>query len=292
MIEYTRTKGKNKGTFKAYTEDEAKELGIKYKYWKELEPTDVGEYWALSDDGYIGEVLNVQYYGNKNNESRKNVKLLYGTSWVNNKNKIEILKNIKTRCFSQQNPLSYNDRVGRERKAKRFAKLVAQMRVNGNWPLTNEQLTMLGTVYNPREAMPLVKAKYLLKNKGVQQLVNEEITKILLTKGLDKAWTIEKAKAIVEGAIETNQFKDADKALEKFERWNKMVESKVEQTQTIEAQAIQQIGDILSGQKLKLEQKTKGELHEGNIIPDRTTEEVEGRFGSSSATTERSADEE
>lgn len=261
MIEFVRRYGKRKGQYVVYTEDEAKEKGIKYKYWKDLEVADIDEYWGLSDDGYVGETWNVRFYQQKR-AIRKEVKLSYGASWVTQYAKIEFLKNYEFKNYSNMIPDSYEKKMVKTTRAKRFSKLVAEMRVTGNYPLSETQLATLGRVYDPKENMPIVKAKFLLKNKDIQSMVDDEIKRILNEQGTGRQWTADMAKKIVEKAIQSGDFSSAHKALDRFERWNEMQPNKTEQTNTLELNAFKEIEGLLEGKKLKLEQKTKGEVHE------------------------------
>ena len=76
-------KHRDKGTrsYNIFTEREAKEEGIEYKYWKDA---DIGEY-ALSDDKYVALVLQKKTYEANNGLSNTYIRLPFGYAFHNPK---------------------------------------------------------------------------------------------------------------------------------------------------------------------------------------------------------------
>ena len=70
-----------KKAYTVYTEPEAKTLDLKYKHWKEAEE---GEY-ALSDDGFVAEVIKRKLYNNDRGGKNIYLKMPYGYVMYNPK---------------------------------------------------------------------------------------------------------------------------------------------------------------------------------------------------------------
>ena len=143
--------------------------------------------------------------------------------------------------------LSRQDKL--KSRLKRVAKLYAKMLLNGNidW-------IKLGNVYNTKEKLPDVKAKKLVRQAIVQEMVTEEILKIYESNGITADFVLKKRLEVLNEAL-SNDKKDltnANKVLESFE--SKLIDN-VKQQETREIQQISFVDMLPDGNKAKLTAK-------------------------------------
>ena len=81
-------KDKGRVSYKIYTKEEADAKKIEYKYWKEAE---IGEY-ALTDDNYVGEVIQKKKYKSNNGVNSYYVRMPFGYAFHSPKYPTQKLK--------------------------------------------------------------------------------------------------------------------------------------------------------------------------------------------------------
>ena len=81
-------KDKGRVSYKIYTKEEADAKEIEYKYWKEAE---IGEY-ALTDDNYVGEVIQKKKYKSNNGVNSYYVRMPFGYAFHSPKYPTQKLK--------------------------------------------------------------------------------------------------------------------------------------------------------------------------------------------------------
>lgn len=96
-------------------------------------------------------------------------------------------------------------------RIRRFASLYARMLIKGN---INNQTLM--NVYDRYEKKPGWKVQNLLKRKAIQNMINEEITKLYDNQGITPHFVIQKQLEVLNKAIEKEDLTNANKVLESF----------------------------------------------------------------------------
>lgn len=243
--------------YKIYTEEEAKEKGIEYKHWKEVEVGDQGK-WCLSDDGYVAEVIAVKQYKPKyQNRLAYDLYLPYTRKFVTKiykGEKVEFLPHWKTQCWrSTPNENWENSLKGRRWRS--FARVWALMTINGY-----VDYNLLGKIVKPYHRVPEWYATKKLKNAKVEKICMRELTKLLEERGAGQGETIDmilKAAKYAEGAKSSKDMLAVAKTLAEM---HGMEPKKVRTTEKIE-------GDFEG-------MLDRGSV-KGNISGERTTESTE-----------------
>jgi hypothetical protein len=150
----------------------------------------------------------------------------------------------------------------RRQRLQRFIKVYARMLLNGT-----VDFNKLGKVYNSKELIPEAKAKKILRNREVAQMVTDEIAKIYESNGITPDFILKKRLEVLNEAL-SNDKKDltnANKVLESFE--SKLIDNKKEVSST-ETQQISFVGMLETGEKAKLTGKrTVKQIKQGNGKP-------------------------
>lgn len=247
-----------------YTEEECDTQGISYKYWKDITQKDIGKVLALSDDGYCGRVIKVKEYI-KGKKRYKLVKLSYGVSFVKKESKILFEENYKYNCYSEIKPAYWLDKEARKERMKRFAYLLALMKLNGkiDWD-------KLGKSYRPDWKYPAISAKILATKKRVKEMVDEEIRKLLKLQGIDEEWIIVKTKKAMKIAEDNGEVANMMKVIDKTSKWLGMDGNVVKETQTLELEEKKLLEDKIQQQKkIKMQRELEGE----NLLEDNNESE-------------------
>ena len=116
---------------------------------------------------------------------------------------------------------------------KRFAQTYAQMLISGKF-----DWGALIRTYNRTEQMPEVRAKRVLRRKHIQEMVQEELYKIV-SKFIDQDEVISKRLEVLNAAIEKGDLSNANKALDSFDEKLDLKPVKQHQIQTTETNWIE-----------------------------------------------------
>jgi hypothetical protein len=191
--------------FKVYTESEAKARSLEYVHWKLASK----EPWAITDDGYVAEVLAVKFYTERGGRTRKYVILSIGKNFVTNSNRIEYLRNKEVNDYSNIIPRTWIDAEIHKKRTKNTVKVYVQQLLNGAIDFKE-----LGKVFRPKEAIPEASVKRLLKQDKVKHMIDQEIERICKEKGINKEFVLDTIKEAIEIAKQrqdpSNMLKGAD----------------------------------------------------------------------------------
>jgi len=145
--------------------------------------------------------------------------------------------------------LSRQDKL--KSRLRRFAKLYANMLLNGDidW-------IKLGNVYNTKEKLPDVKAKKLVKQGIVQEMVTDEILKIYNDNGITPDFILKERLNVLNAAKEKGDLSNANKVLESFE--NKLIDNK--EVKTTQTEVISFTNMLETGEKVKITGKQVKQL--------------------------------
>ena len=155
----------------------------------------------------------------------------------------------------------YKQAISRHDKQKsrllRFVRLYANMLLNGtiDW-------NKLGKVYNSKEQIPELKAKRLLRNKDVQNMVTDEILRIYNDNGITPDFILKKRLEVLNKAMDQEKpdLSNANKVLESFE--NKLIDNK--EIKTTQTEVISFTNMLETGEKVKITGKQVKQL-ENNV---------------------------
>jgi hypothetical protein len=198
------------GDFFVYTEQEAKDYKLDYKYWAEV--TKEGD-WALSDDGYVAEVRSIKHYPKKTSKrTGHEIKLCYGTFWyetepdgtLKNKAKCNFIDRLEKRAFSYSAAITFGEKMLRVAKMRRMIRTATKMLINQG----SINYERLGALFMENQALPVLSVKRVLKQKKVIEYMEEQVSKQFAQWGLDDETIV---KRCFVGALElAEKNKDAD----------------------------------------------------------------------------------
>jgi len=246
MEEIQRRWKKKKQSFKIYTQEEANSLLIPYVYWKnvKLEP------YALTDDGYVADVLNVQIYTDRGtNHTRKLVTLSCGKNFDGTKSTISYTANKVYKYWSNISPVSWQQRESRMGRTKNAVKVYVKQIFTGgvNW----EQL---GQVYRPDQKAPIATVKRLFRQEKIKDMVSQEIQKECADRGITPGYVLD----IVKRAIELAENReDASNMLKGAHQLQEYVDlfPKNEQTSGFEVHITKELGEAVQRADKELAEK-------------------------------------
>jgi len=142
---------------------------------------------------------------------------------------------------------------------KRFAKMYAKMKMSGE-----VDYHQLGLVFNPKEKLPEVKAKKLVKQKVIQEMATEEIMKLMEEKGITKDSVIDLEKEILEACKDENgKIADRNNALKISDKWSKRTDLDTEHkqittTEQVDFTQILSEGENKETKKVSAKKEVKG----------------------------------
>lgn len=183
MITICRKYQKVSRNFEIYTEEEAKKGGIPYVPWYEAK---VGG-WGLSTDGMVTECLALK--------PMKNGVLMEfsGGRTISRSKVFEVMPRIHLRDWWGLTPGWWVDREKKKARTKRVVELYVKMVLGGkvDWKA-------LGNVYRPDQEIPVATVRRLFKQKEIQTMISEEMTKALEKSGITKEFVLDKMKLAME----------------------------------------------------------------------------------------------
>lgn len=172
-----------RGIFTIYSRQEADELHLDYVHWKDV----VAHPYALTDDGFVADVIKVRKYKEKGNKHvRSLITLSCGRNFVDRKSRIDYLINKQYNCYSQVKPSTWQEAEAKRDRTKRTVKMYVKQMVKGR-----VDYNVLGVVYRPDQQVPAATVKRLLKQKEIQQMIDKELEKECERLGLTKGFVLE-----------------------------------------------------------------------------------------------------
>ena len=165
-----RHKGKGVRQYSIFTEDEAKEEGIEYKYWKEAE---IGDY-AVSDDGYVAMVIQKKKYPGTNKNSNTYIRLPWGYAFYSDK-----YPNKRFKAAGRRSNGTFSGKTQLEVRAGQdtMKNLATAYSIHMNYDLA---IDMVFDSSTPQERH---KWKRSMKTEVFRKMLREEMQKLLHDKG-------------------------------------------------------------------------------------------------------------
>ena len=242
-----RHHGKGVRKYNIFTEDEAKNEGIEYKYWKEAE---IGEY-AISDDGYVAMVIQKKEYPGSNNNSNTYIRLPWGYAFYSPKypgKKFKAAGRRSNGTFSGKTQLEV--RAGQDT----MKNLATAYSIPGvNYDLA---IDMVFDSTTPKERH---KWKRSMKTEVFRKMVREEQVKLLHEKGYTEGDVIDMLTKAKEMAVNKGDITNFLKVVENIQEMLGMKDKPVQKTtQTLEAYSTRNILDeIAKEEKAVLAEKVE-----------------------------------
>lgn len=161
-----------------YTQAEADAESVEYKPWREAKP---GE-WALSDDGYVAEVVRIDGpYRDGRGRDKVAVVLPYARHFsdLNHPEKDKPL-----RFEEHREPKPWLETEMATARAKQAIAVYAQLLVDYGKVIPEEKMLQLGRMYRPDQVRPEATLKRLLRTQEAKTMVARELAKLLSSKGI------------------------------------------------------------------------------------------------------------
>ena len=202
--------------YSIYREEEAKKIGINYKYWKEAEE---GEY-ALSDDGFVALVLKRKLYNNDRGGKNIYLKMPYGYVMYNPK--------YPTKRFNAEGrstPHTFSGKPQLEVKSKQ-AKMqnLAMCYVATNF---NRDLA-IDMAIGSLDPSQLRSWRRKMKSEIFQDMVKKEVQEALVDHGLTEDFVLRTEKEALEIAKEKKDVSNMMRIVENLQDLHGMKEKDME----------------------------------------------------------------
>ncbi len=170
-------------TFDILTRQEADERGIAHRPWRDCAAGS----WGISDDGYVSLCLQAIEYRDRSGHSRRLFTFPYARVWGYKSTKLEWLKRKASGNYHDVSNLSWQEREARTTRTRNAVKLYVTQMLSGKIDYDE-----LGRVYRPDQAVPAATVRRLFKEERIQQMIDQELARILKEKGITKAFVIDK----------------------------------------------------------------------------------------------------
>lgn len=226
-----------KKVYTVYTKEEADELGLKYKPWRDVELDDKG--WVISDDGYVAEIIKISPMWSKNNPKLHSavIVLPYARPIIHISPRRPIKKDLlfkqawETKKFHSISEKSeWTKKLKKNRRWKWFANAHAIMTVNGY-----VDYSLLGQIVQPSHANPAIYARQkIYRNQQVKELCMEALADLLEKKGAGRERTISMILRAAELAENARNAKDLLAVARTLVELNAMEPKKITTMQQIE----------------------------------------------------------
>jgi histone H3/H4 len=164
--------------YSIYTKDEADDLGIQYKPWREAKVLE----YIITDDAYVCQLIGTLKYEHQNGHIYEILIFPF--------KRILLTKSSKLLYTQKPDWVTQEMRRGR---TKLVVKLFAQQLIEGH-----VDYEMLGKLYRPDQRIPEATVKRLFRQERIQNMVKEEIRKELGEVGLDAKYVLKTMKKAIE----------------------------------------------------------------------------------------------
>lgn len=226
-------------TFPVYTDIEADELGIIYKYWQDCGPGEFG----LSDDNYVSECI-----ARNNYSTNTEMVYPYGRQWLGNHRKIEFEPHYKSNNFSTVSTKSYGELEAQTGRADLAVTAYLTYKMAGLSP----DMHKIGSIYRPDQKNPVIAAKRLFKTKEAKKMIEEKLKEILTDKKIDEGFVLDTIKDAIEVAKVKESSADMIRAAKELSIFLDMAPKQKQVTDTLEIDMTSQIQDNYEKQRKKL----------------------------------------
>lgn len=223
-----------------YTKEEADARGLEYVHWRHAE---TGQ-WALTDDDYVAQVLNLQIYRNKKGVTRRYLRFVFCKIFVMGKPLMYQIYKEKG-DYNKIKPEGDLERGRLRQKHRNFAFMYAQMMVHNGWV----NWTKLGKAFNPTAKNPKLNAQSLAKVPKMQQMIQDEVKKALLSNDVTADSVI---KMVLEASNVAKGKKDAGNMLKAADMLMDVLQIKVKRGTMVpehEQEAVEALFEVLNDRK-------------------------------------------
>ena len=220
-------------SYRIYRESEAQDNKIDYKYWKEA---DAGDY-AISDDNYVAKVISKREYASNHSIPNVYLRFPWGYTFYNPKYKSKKL-NVKGRKTNvTMSGKSYIEVQSGQDKMKNLATMFA---VKPDYDLAIEWA--MGAVTDSERR----KWKRTMKSEVFKNMVQDELQKLLLDRGLTEGYTLQLLEDTIIMAKDKKDVSNLLRAVENLQDMHGMKDKYlVKTTQQIEATSSTKLIDEL-----------------------------------------------
>ena len=220
-------------SYRIYRESEAKDSNIQYKYWKEA---NAGDY-AISDDNYVAQVISRREYASNHSTPNIYLRFPWGYTFYNPKYKSKKL-NVKGRKTNvTMSGKSYIEVQSGQDKMKNLATMFA---IKPDYDLAIEWA--MGAVTDSERR----KWKRTMKSEVFKNMVQDELQKLLLDRGLTEGYTLQLLEDTIIMAKDKKDVSNLLRAVENLQDMHGMKEKYlVKTTQQIEATSSTKLIDEL-----------------------------------------------
>ena len=224
---------KESTSYRIYRESEAQDKNIDYKYWKEA---NAGDY-AISDDNYVAQVISRREYASNHSTPNIYLRFPWGYTFYNPKYKSKKL-NVKGRKTNvTMSGKSYIEVKSGQDKMKNLATMFA---VKPDYDLAIEWA--MGAVTDSERR----KWKRTMKSEVFKNMVQDELQKLLVDRGLTEGYTLQLLEETIGMAKDKKDVSNLLRAVENLQDMHGMKDKYlVKTTQQIEATSSTKLIDEL-----------------------------------------------
>ena len=224
---------KESTSYRIYRESEAQDKNIDYKYWKEA---NAGDY-AISDDNYVAKVISRREYASNHSTPNIYLRFPWGYTFYNPKYKSKKL-NVKGRKTNvTMSGKSYIEVQSGQDKMKNLATMFA---IKPDYDLAIEWA--MGAVTDSERR----KWKRTMKSEVFKNMVQDELQKLLVDRGLTEGYTLQLLEETIGMAKDKKDVSNLLRAVENLQDMHGMKDKYlVKTTQQIEATSSTKLIDEL-----------------------------------------------
>lgn len=198
-----------KREFHIYPQAEADEKGIEYVHWREAREGD----WALSDDGYVGECLDVMGpYTNYQGSKAIFMIFSYGKVFDSPSIKLNYLERKATNSYSYVSTKDWASLEASKKRGRRFITAYVMNFMAGvpiDW-------TKLGLIYRSDEKQPDKTAKRLFRQEVFQEMIQQKMIEVFKGQNISEHDVIEMFKDALAVAKSNKDAKEIRMVAEDF----------------------------------------------------------------------------
>ena len=246
---------KKTGKYPVYTEEQAKQKGYDYVYWRQAQIGD----WGLTDDGYVAECYDRKDYTDKNGKVKTLIKLTCGVGWDSGFSKINFLENHKYVVYSKTNPKrTWDEQESGTTRSKNTINTYANMLLNNG----QVDYSVLGQIYRPDQEIPEATVRRFLKQKVAKRMVEKKIKELLSDKSINKEFAVDNIIRVLQMAESKGDVNNFLKANDYLMDLLEMKPNKQLITDTIQVDMTKQIADTIAKEEKKVTLKRSSETNE------------------------------
>ena len=229
--------------YSVYTKDEADTKNIDYKYWKEAEK---GEY-ALTDDNYVGKVIQKKKYESNNGVDSYYVRMPFGYAFHSPRYPTQSLK---ADGRLSNHTLSGKPQLEVRKGTQEWKNLAMVYSTCFNMDLA------IDTVYNNPSASKVRTAKRWMRTQEFKSMVKDELKEVLAEKGHNRSRTIDLLDKGLEMAEKKGDVTNFLRVVENIQDMLGMKDKTVTKTTTqLEATATRKLLDEINEEEQHLKGK-------------------------------------